>query len=194
MKVIVSGVPGAGKSSTCEKIKLLTKKVEIVNFGDLVYELSMEKHPKMISTRESTRELPRDDYLEIQKAIARKIAELDNDVVIDTHLSLKTSRGFYPGLPGVVLETIKPDVIAILEPTPDEVYKRRTKDMHKDLRNRDREDKDEIAFHMTVNRVFGATYSASTGCYLLIIDLRWQEDHPFHHAEVAAKTILRLFK
>lgn len=192
MKVIVSGVPGAGKSSICEKIKSLTKRVESVNFGDLVYELSLEKYPKKISIRESTRELPRDDYLEIQKAVAKRIAELDNHVVIDTHLSLKTSRGFYPGLPKEVLEIIRPDIIVILEPTPAEIYRRRMKDMREDVRNRDREEKDEIAFHMTVNRLFGVAYSASTGCYLEIIDLSWQEDHPFHHAEVAAKTILRL--
>lgn len=194
MKVIVSGVPGAGKSSACEKVRSLTKKVELVNFGDLVYELSLKKYPEKISTRESTRELPREDYLEIQRAVAKRIAELDNDVIVDTHLSLKTSHGFYPGLPREVLEIIKPDVIVILEPAPAEIYKRRMKDMQEDVRNRDREEEDEIAFHMTVNRLFGVAYSASAGCYLEIVDLKWQEDYPFHHAEVAAKVILRLLE
>ncbi|MFX0067764.1 MAG: adenylate kinase [Promethearchaeota archaeon] len=194
MKAIISGVPGAGKSSTCERIKSLMKKVETVNFGDLVYEFSVEKYPELISTRESVRELPRNDYLGIQKAVARKIAELDNDVVIDTHLSLKTSHGFYPGLPKEVLEIIKPDVIVILEPDPTEICRRRAEDRQEDLRNRDDEDRNMIAFHVEVNRLFGVTYSALIGCYLYVIDLRWQEDYPFHHADVAAKTVLKLFE
>ncbi|MFX0088451.1 MAG: adenylate kinase [Promethearchaeota archaeon] len=194
MKAIISGVPGAGKSSTCERIKSLMKKVETVNFGDLVYEFSVEKYPELISTRESVRELPRNDYLGIQKAVARKIAELDNDVVIDTHLSLKTSHGFYPGLPKEVLEIIKPDVIVILEPDPTEICRRRAEDRQEDLRNRDDEDRNMIAFHVELNRLFAVSYSALFGCYLYVIDLRWQEDYPFHHADVAAKTVLKLFE
>ncbi|MFX0097124.1 MAG: adenylate kinase [Candidatus Hodarchaeota archaeon] len=193
MKAIISGVPGAGKSSTCERIKSLMKKVKTINFGDMVYELSVEKHPEMISTRESIRELPRNDYLEIQKMAARRIAELDSDVIIDTHLSLKTSQGFYPGLPKEVLEIIRPDVIVILEPDPVEIYRRRLKDRQEDLRNRDQEDRDMIAFHMEVNRLFGVSYSALIGCYLNVIDLRWEEDYPFHHADVAAKIVVKLF-
>ncbi|MEM2907287.1 MAG: AAA family ATPase, partial [Candidatus Odinarchaeota archaeon] len=98
MKFILTGVPGAGKSTICNRIAEKMSGVSVVNYGDMIFEVAKELYPKIICTREDTRKLPRKNYKEIQIEAANKISLLEENLIIDTHMSLKTPFGFYPGL------------------------------------------------------------------------------------------------
>ncbi len=193
MKFILTGVPGAGKSTICSKLVEKTSDIHIVNYGDMIFEEAKKLYSNIIQAREDTRKLPRKKYKDIQIEAAKKISLIEGNVIIDTHMSLKTPYGFYPGLIPETLHIIQPDGIIILEFNPKDVITRRERDRATGKRlTRDRESEDEIVLHQQVNRMYAISYSAINQCYIKIIDLTWPQEYEFQHTEFAAEKILQL--
>ena len=112
--MILSGVPGSGKTTICNRIKDNENDIEVINLGDLIYSLAKKEFPEKINVREDTRKIPRVEYLKIQKKAAEIIRQQKKHVIVDTHLVLKTPHGYYPGLPEEILRIIKPEIICTL--------------------------------------------------------------------------------
>ncbi len=135
--VVVVGIPGVGKSTVLSiasrKLAERGYTVRVVNFGD--YMLEHLKRAGVVETRDQIRALSLSAQLEAQRAAARSIrAELESASgdrvvgIVDTHAVVRTSLGYWPGLPSAVLEELRPNAIAVLEAEPDEIVSRQSRD------------------------------------------------------------------
>jgi len=135
-KVVVVGIPGAGKttvvSKVVEKLNALNKSVSVHSFGTVMFE---EAKKNGLKDRDDLRKLTVEEQKNLQKKAAEKIAEhQENIVIIDTHAFISTKEGYYPGLPHYVIQILKPTHFIAVSAKPDEIYNRRTND---DTRDRD---------------------------------------------------------
>ena len=160
MKVVVAGIPGAGKTTVLKEVK----GIEIINYGDLM--LSIAKEKNLVKDRDELRKLPVEKQKILQREAAKKISK-KKDVIIDTHCTIKTKDGYMPGLPYEILSIIKPDFIILIEANAKEIEKRRKKD--KDIRVRDAEGLDEIEMHQSINRMAAIAYATLVNANVKII-------------------------
>lgn len=204
MRVIVTSVPGAGKSTILQIIKQRLPKVEIVSVGDIMFEIAKEKFG--LNDRDEIRKtLSIRDWRYVQEQAAKKIDQMKSKfLIIDTHIALKSPHGYFPGLPDHIAKAIKPDGIIILEFNPADVLARRKKDLK--LRKpepteigtirvprtkRDIETEREIEEHQKVNREYGYIVGNVANCAVKIIDLRFKERKPFEQAYKGAEEIIK---
>ncbi len=129
-KIVIVGIPGAGKSTLVTKIVEILhsrqKSVSVNSFGTLMFE---EAQKNGMKSRDDLRKLSMEEQLNLQKKAAHKIAELEDElVIIDTHTFINTNAGYYPGLPNNILEIIKPSNLISVYARPEEIYNRRMKD------------------------------------------------------------------
>jgi adenylate kinase len=135
-KIIMTGIPGVGKTTLLAKvveiIKSHDKSVNVLSFGTLMFEIAKKNGLK---ERDELRKLPLKEQQNLQKIVAEKIAAQNDElVIIDTHAFINSPEGYYPGLPEHVLKIIKPTNFVSVSAKPEEIYNRRMKD---DTRNRD---------------------------------------------------------
>ncbi len=165
MRVIIAGVPGAGKTSIMKEVAKKTNH-QIVNYGTVMLEIAKEKG--LVEHRDEIRKLPIVKQKELQREAARKIGGM-KDTIVDTHLTIKTPSGYFPGLPIWVLDEIKPDLIVVVEANPHEIIRRRKADT---TRQRDFETQDDIREHLEANRYAAFTCSVLTGAPVMILTNR----------------------
>jgi adenylate kinase len=207
MKMIVAAVPAAGKSTVLQLVKKRLPEVKIVIFGDLMFEIAKKKFN--LKDRDEMREkISVDDYKIIQEETSQEIANMpEKSIIVDTHLSIKMSHGFYPGIPEHIARIIKPDLVAVLEYNPKDVVERRKKDaVIKDNKiteigttriprsKRDIETEEQIQKHQEFNRILAFVIGNFAGCPVKIIDLTYKEKKPFEHAFKAAEEIINELK
>lgn len=168
--VIVTGVPGSGKTTLIrEVLKALKSKgteYQVVNYGDVMLELMQSRTG--VSDRDDMWKAPLEPYSTIQREAARRIARMARlkPVLVDTHCLVKKPEGYYPGLPRCVLEELRPESIIVVEAKPEEIAWRRTEDMS---RSRAKELAEEIDEHQQLNRAVSMAYSAISGASVMII-------------------------
>jgi adenylate kinase len=135
--VVVIGVPGVGKTTVLSHLEKLAARdglqLAIVNFGSYMLETAVKEG--IARDRDQLRRLPLRSQLELQRMAARRIIEDASRglgekgfLVVDTHALVKTPAGYWPGLPLHVLDELKPDMIAVIEASPEEVYSRQLRD------------------------------------------------------------------
>ena len=162
--IILSGVPGSGKSTVAEKA-IENLDVKIVAFGTVLAELL--KEDGFIENRDEIRaKIPQDVYIEYQKKAAEKISQEKGKIIVDTHLSLMTPTGYYPGLPQWVIERLVPKLIVVIEATAEEITARRSGD---ETRQRGYSFETNVKEHQEFNRMYAAAYSALSGARIKII-------------------------
>ena len=113
--VVVTGVPGVGKSTVMGAAEEYGYK--IVNFGTTMFE---EAQKEGVSDRDDMRKLAVEDQQRLQKQAGEKISQMGN-VVVDTHASILTPSGYMPGLPEWTVRALNPDIIVLVEATPEEI-------------------------------------------------------------------------
>ena len=128
--IVVTGIPGVGKTTVMKKA---AKGIDInfVTFGTLMIEIAQEM--KLVKDRDEMRKLSLEQQKKLQIKTAERIAKMKN-VIVDTHCTVKTPKGYMPGLPEWVVKKIKPTAIVLVEADPEEIYNRRENDKS---RNRD---------------------------------------------------------
>lgn len=181
MRVVVSGVPGVGKTTILDRVFRLHD-IGHVNFGDIMQSLCKRDRDEM-------RRLPRNEYIELQQRAAERIARMEN-VIIDTHISVARPEGYYPGLPMSVLEKLKPRAIILIEKDPVAIAEQASKDK---TRKRETNPK-KIKAHQEYNRWLASAYSAIAGCSVKIIQVPSEESYPFEGADIAAREIANVLK
>ncbi len=165
MRVIIAGVPGAGKTSIMKEVAQKTG-YTVVNYGTVMLELARERG--LVNNRDEMRKLPIEVQKELQREAACKLAQMDN-VIVDTHLTIKTYSGYFPGLPRWVLESLKPELIVVVEADPHEIIRRRKSDP---TRQRDFETYEDIKEHMSANRYMAFACAMYTGATVLLLQNR----------------------
>ncbi len=162
-KVIITGVPGVGKTSVIdETIKKLGEEGIVysnINFGSFMFEVAQEED--IAHDRDLMRTLGKDTQKRLQRLASQGIAKIDGNIIIDTHASVKTTSGFLAGLPLWVIQELIPDIIVLVETDADQILKRRLSD---NSRTRDIEGFRDIDAHQQFNRSVAAAYAMVCGC------------------------------
>ncbi len=170
MLAILTGIPGTGKTTVAkmalEILKQSNVNYELVNFGDIMFEIARSKN--LVEQRDNMRKLKPEVQKELQKKAARKISRMSSgkNIMVDTHCTISTPKGYLPGLPKWVLDELTPDIFMIVEAEPKEIAMRRYSDK---TRKRDSEITEEIRMHQELNRSIAMVYSAFSGCTVKIV-------------------------
>jgi len=189
--VVVTGIPGTGKTTVCKELLKLAeqsgRRVTVINYGSIMVELTQERGRSLHrdDLRKSKLPLQRDLQAEAAKAISRRAAEAEGDVIVDTHMSIKTVDGYWAGLPSHVLQLLNPDAFVLVEAEPPEVLFRRLKDV---TRRRDEVLESEIAEELFFSRLIAAACSVLTGASVKIVK------NPNGKQVEAAKEVLKLLE
>jgi adenylate kinase len=152
--IIAMGMPGAGKSTVLGGIKNYRK----VNYGDLMFEIARKRYG--IKNRDGMRKMSTERQTAVQLEVGRKLSREKGRLLLDTHCSVRTQKGYLPGLPFSILKKMKVEGFVYISAPADDIMRRRKKDKS---RRRDEEEREEIEEHDGVNRAFLAVYSAFTG-------------------------------
>jgi len=170
--IVVTGIPGTGKTTVCnETLKLAEqtrKKIQAVNYGSIMVELS-RKRGKSLHRDELRRcglTFQRNLQVEAAKTISKKTGEVDGDLIVDTHMSIKTANGYLAGLPFHVLQLLNPDMFVLVEAEPHEVLSRRFRDK---TRKRDKVLEDEILEAILFSRLMAVACAVLTGASVKIV-------------------------
>jgi len=187
--VIVTGIPGSGKTTVCNEILKLAeqagRKVAVINYGTVMVELS-QKLGKSLH-RDDLRKKKPSFQLDLQKkaaeAISRRAVNAEGVVIVDTHMSIKTVDGYLAGLPFPVLQLLKPTAFVLVEAEPQEILSRRFRDV---TRKRDKALESEIMEELLFSRFMAAACSVLTGATVKIVN------NPGGKQVKAAKEIMKL--
>ncbi|RPJ51364.1 MAG: adenylate kinase [Methanobacteriota archaeon] len=167
-RIVITGVPGVGKTTVINgALDLLGREgitYQSINFGSFMFETATAEG--IVKDRDEMRKLDRTVQKHLQQQAARGIAQVEGNVIIDTHASVKTPKGFLAGLPEWVLRELQPDVVVLVETDEDQILKRRLTDA---TRTRDMDTTKEILEHQQFNRAIAAAYSMVTGCTVKIV-------------------------
>ncbi|MCL4334716.1 MAG: adenylate kinase [Candidatus Thermoplasmatota archaeon] len=177
MRIIIAGVMGVGKTTVLE---LVSKKsqYDVISYGTLMFELAKEIN--LVENRDQLRKLPVDTQINLQKKASSAIGRMDN-VIIDTHMSIKSPNGFLPGLPEWVLRELKVSAFYLVEADPKLILERRRRD---GTRNRDNDTIEDITNQQNINRYYAVAYSVYTGATVMFVN------NPEGSPEIAAGKIL----
>ncbi|PKL68676.1 MAG: adenylate kinase [Methanobacteriales archaeon HGW-Methanobacteriales-1] len=164
--VVIAGIPGSGSTTILEHALENLDYINI-NYGDAMLQIAQAKG--IVEDRDELRMLSPDVQKEIQKSAAKSIRERSkqNNIIVDTHCTIKTPAGFLPGLPKWVLEELQPDIFVLIEADADEILLRRISDT---TRTRDMEMLKDINLHQEMNRSVSMAYAALTGATVKIIE------------------------
>jgi adenylate kinase len=179
--VVVTGIPGVGKTTVMKKAAE-GKDIQFVTFGTVMIDIAKEM--KLVKDRDEMRKLSLDQQKKLQIKTAEKIADMKN-VIVDTHCTIKTPKGYMPGLPEWVIKKLNPTSIVVVEADSEEIYNRRMKDA---TRSRDQDSKEKIAEHQQINRSAAMAYAALTGATVKIV---LNHDNGIDKAVIEAAPVLK---
>lgn len=177
-RVIITGVPGVGKTTVVEgALKRLGQEgiqYREINFGTFMFEQAVREG--IVANRDQMRKLERAVQKDLQRRAAEQISRIAGNIIVDTHCSIKTPQGYLPGLPDWVIEGIKPDMLILVETDEDQILGRRLNDP---TRVRDMEGSGAIREHQSFNRAVAAAIATRTGCTVRIVR---NQDHLLEQA------------
>lgn len=159
--IIVMGLPGAGKSTVLNALRERRKDYVIANYGDMMLEI--EKAKGWVMNRDEMRRLPIEKQKLAQRLVAGKLSKEKGKFILDTHCSVSTPTGYYPGLPFGFLKSLAVDKLAYITAGADEIMARRQGDTTR------MRDADDVSEHDAINRSFLAAYAAFTSAPVVII-------------------------
>ena len=160
--IVVTGITGVGKT-TVMRSAAEGMDIKFVTFGTVMSEIALEQ--KIVKDRDEMRKLTLEQQKDLQIKTAEKVASMGN-VILDTHCTVKTPKGYMPGLPEWVIKKLKPTAIVVVEADPEEIFNRRAGDP---TRNRDPDTKEQIEEHQMVNRAAAMAYAALSGATVKIV-------------------------
>jgi len=166
---IVVGIPGVGKTTVITKTKDILLQsgynTTVVVFGSVM--LSEAKKTGIVD-RDQIRKLSLAGQQNLQNLAADYIRSVKEDlVIVDTHLFIRTSSGFFPGIPQNVIQKLKPRNLILITATPEEILARRAKD---ESRNRDMVSIEEIKKELGLAISMISTISILSGSAFEIVD------------------------
>lgn len=167
--VILTGVPASGGTTVTKKaIEVLEEQGQqftMVTYSDVMLEEASRRG--MANERDDIRKLDPFEQRDLQKMAARAISAMATmALVVDTHATVRTPRGYLPGLPTWVLDELRPELIIVVESAPSEIIRRRNADKS---RQRDAQDVAAVQQHQDVNKAICMAYAAHTGATVKIL-------------------------
>ena len=179
--IVVTGIHGVGKT-TVMKNAAEGMDIKFVTFGTVMSEIAIETG--LVQNRDEMRKLTLEQQKDLQIKSAEKIASMGN-VILDTHCTIKTPKGYLPGLPEWVIKKLKPTAIVVVEADTEEIYNRRAGDK---TRNRDPDTKEQIDEHQMINRATAMAYATLSGSTVKIV---FNHDNAIDDAVRQASPVLK---
>jgi adenylate kinase len=167
--VILTGVPASGGTTVTkkaiERLQAQGQPFKMVTYSDVMLDEALQR--RWVKIRDDIRKLDPAKQRELQKTAARAISKMaTTPLIVDTHATVRTPRGYLPGLPTWVLDELKPELILIVETSPDEIIRRRNADKS---RQRDAQDATGVQEHQEANKAICMAYAAYTGATVKIL-------------------------
>lgn len=165
-RAIIVGIPGVGKTTVITRAAELLEKrnAAVVTYGTLMFE---EAQKLGVKDRDEMRRLPVERQRELQESAARHIAEMENNIVIvDTHLFISTTEGYYPGLPMRLITIMNPTNLIMVAADPAQITERRKKDP---TRKRDEASAEAIKNDLDISKMMLASCSVITGAPFAVV-------------------------
>lgn len=130
-RVVIVGIPGVGKSTVIAKLVDLFhskgKDSRVVNYGTVMMEQATKLYG--VKSRDDLRKLSVDLQRALQVYAASEISKMSEELIlVDTHLFISTSEGYWPGMPLDVLQALKPTNLVLVTARPEEILSRRRND------------------------------------------------------------------
>ena len=165
---IVVGIAGVGKSTVisraAELLRQKNTKSTVIVFGTLMFE---ESKKMGLKNRDEMRKLSIEDQHLLQDIAAKRIAQMNEEIlIIDTHMFINTTEGYYTGIPSRLLEILKPSYLIMIAADPAEIVRRRTTD---NTRDRDIVSLENIRNELEISKAMVATSSVLTGSPFILI-------------------------
>ncbi len=167
--VVLTGVPASGGTTVTRKaighLEAQGNPFKMVVYSDIMLDEALQRG--WVQARDDIRKLDPRKQRELQQIAARTIAAMARTpLVVDTHATVRTPKGYLPGLPTWVLNELKPDLILVVEARPEEIIRRRNTDKS---RKRDVQDERGVQEHQEVNKAICMAYAAYTGATVKIL-------------------------
>ncbi|QWC18879.1 adenylate kinase [Halorubrum sp. 2020YC2] len=153
---LISGVTGVGLTSICQRVRRqLDEEYLLLNFGDVMLEQAMAR--EIAVDREGLSSLSQRETLRLQRRAAEYVADRSetNDIILSTHLAVKTDAGYIHGLPEGVLRDVAPSTFVLVEADPSTVIERRSESGRSSTSATER----EIEFEQDLNRTAALEYA-----------------------------------
>ena len=149
--IVIVGIPGVGKTTVIEKLVEYLTTLDIKSHISVFGSVMLDEAKKVgVQNRDELRTLSVKEQKKLQISAANKISDLKYPFIfVDTHLFIKTSEGYCPGLPFDILNSLSPDQIILVEAKPEEIIERRNTDI---TRKRDNLPIDEIIYELNLGR------------------------------------------
>jgi len=163
--IIVMGLPGAGKSTVLKSAEKTG--YASLNYGNLMFDIAKKKFG--LGHRDELRKLESAQQKMVQEAVGKELSGMGGKIILDTHCSISTPKGYLPGLPYALLCGLKVDYLVLITAPIDEILSRRSTDK---TRVRDAESAESLSEHDSMNRSYLAAYSCLTGAPAMIISNR----------------------
>jgi len=164
--IVITGIPGTGKTTVCNLVEKLAGqvgvKVSVINYGSVTLE-TLQKYGETMrrdAMRKADVGFQRKLQKEVAEVISQKISLSDGITIIDTHMAIKTSSGYMPGLPNHVLQLLKPEMFVLVEAKPNDISLRRMKDTS---RERDETMEEAVEEELMFSRLMAGACSVLTG-------------------------------
>jgi adenylate kinase len=170
MIYIVMGIPGVGKSAVIDKVVEKTGIKRIV-WGDLTEKQLVKRG--LAKSRDEMRKLSIAKQAEVQEQVARQIAVMVDeysDLLIETHVVIKTPEGYWPGLNFDILQKFDANAFIVVEASAKNIMSRRNSDP-----SRDRKDDltlEEIEEHIRITREMASTFAVLSGGTVVFVENR----------------------
>jgi adenylate kinase len=185
IRAVIVGIPGVGKTTVISEVQSILQKrgmnAETAVFGTLMFE---QANKKGLKNRDEIRNLSITDQRNLQEDAAKKISGMRARVIIiDTHLFIKTSEWYYPGIPLNVSQIISPTHLLLIIADAGEIRLRRQADT---TRHRDLPSKEDIQREIDLSMMMIVSLANLTGSPFTMIE------NNNNQAEKAAQDIARI--
>ena len=167
--IVIVGIPGVGKTTVIEKLVEYLTTLDIKSHISVFGSVMLDEAKKIgIKNRDELRTLSVKEQKKLQISAANKISNLKYPFIfVDTHLFIKTSEGYCPGLPFDILNSLSPDQIILVEAKPEEIVERRNTDI---TRKRDNLSIDEIMYELNLGRSMLSSSAVISGATIKTVN------------------------
>lgn len=169
-RIVIVGIPGVGKSTVVAKVVEILcakgKSSKVVNYGTVMLEQAMKSQG--VRSRDEIRKLSIEAQKDLQVHAASEISKMEGEfVIVDTHLFISTTEGFWPGIPMDVLQALKPTNLILVTAHAEEILGRRQKDA---TRSRDPATKELLEKELLAATSLLYASTVIAGCPALIVE------------------------
>ncbi|MBI4399393.1 adenylate kinase, partial [Candidatus Micrarchaeota archaeon] len=162
--IIVMGIPGAGKSTVLNESIKNSKEWKIINYGDAMFEIA--KKLNLVKHKDEIRKMPISAQRKVQEEVANYLSKVSPKIILDTHCSINTPKGYLPGLPLALLSKLNVEGLVLIDAPIKNILSRRGADKS---RIRDMQKKEELEEHVLLNKAFLSAYGMVTGAPIIVI-------------------------